>query len=85
MTLGAGLLATAVLTGVGTTGGELGTALRVVAILCSLVANFALFWLAFRLLTVSEVSTRTLRVGAALAAAGTSCFNSRAPTTSATR
>ncbi len=70
VTLGAGLLATAVLTGVGTTGGELGTALRLVAILGSLVANFALFWLAFRLLTVSEVSTRTLRLGAALAAVG---------------
>ena len=68
--LGAGLLATAVLTGFGTSGGDLGAVLRLVAIICSLVANFALFWLAFRLLTVAAVPTRTLRTGAAAAAAG---------------
>ncbi len=68
--LGAGLLATAVLTGIGTTGGSLGIALRAGTVVGSLVANFFLFWLAFRLLTVATVEARALRVGAAAAAVG---------------
>ena len=68
--LGAGLLATAVLTGIGANGGSLGIALRAGTVIGSLAANFFLFWLAFRLLTLGSVETRTLRVGAAAAAAG---------------
>ena len=68
--LGAGLLTTAVLTGIGANGGSLGIALRAGTVVGSLVANFFLFWLAFRLLTLGSVETRTLRVGAAAAAAG---------------
>ena len=68
--LGAGLLATTVLTGAGAAGGSLGPALRLVAVAGALVANFFLFWLAFRFLTASSVPTRSLRVGAAGAAVG---------------
>ena len=68
--LGAGLLATAVLTGIGANGGSLGIALRAGSVAGSLAANFFLFWLAFRLLTLGSVETRTLRVGAAAAAGG---------------
>ncbi len=68
--LGAGLLATAVLTGVGANGGSLGIALRAGTVAGSLVANFFLFWLAFRLLTIGSVEARTLRVGGAAAAVG---------------
>ena len=68
--LGAGLLTTAVLTGIGANGGSLGIALRAGTVVGSLAANFFLFWLAFRLLTLGSVETRTLRVGAAAAAVG---------------
>ena len=67
--LGGGLLITAGLSAIGTGAGGLGVVVRIVGIVASLIANFLLFWLAFRLLT-EDVDWRSLRGGAAVAAAG---------------
>ena len=68
--LGGGLLVTAALSAVGTTGGSLGLAVRFGVIIASLVADFLLFWLAFRLLTPTGIAWTCLRGGAAAAAVG---------------
>lgn len=69
---GAGLLATtalsAVTTGAGSYGATLGVGLRITATLLAVVVNTVLFVLAFRVLTVQEVSIRQIRTGAVLAA-----------------
>jgi membrane protein len=74
LVLGAGVLVTTTLsaltTSAGTLGATVGTALAVTAVPLGTLANFALFMLAFRVLTVNEVPTRQLRVGAGVAAVG---------------
>jgi len=72
--LGAGILVTTALatltTGAGTYGADVGTALRVLAIVLAVLANIGQFLLVFRVLTASEVPTRDLRVGAVVAGVG---------------
>ncbi|HEY4346993.1 MAG TPA: YihY/virulence factor BrkB family protein [Gaiellaceae bacterium] len=68
--LGGSLLVTTGLSGIGTYSGSLGLAIRLVAIAGSLVVDFLLFWVAFRLLTPSKIAWRCLRGGAAAAAVG---------------
>ena len=68
--LGGGLLVTVGLSALGTAGGNLGIAVRLGVIIASLVTDFLLFWLAFRLLAPTGISWRCLRGGAAAAAAG---------------
>src|SRR5215218_7087039 len=74
LVLGAGVLVTTVLssftTSARTFGADVDTALAIAAVPLGTLANFALFMLAFRVLTVSEVPTRELRAGAAVAAVG---------------
>jgi len=72
--LGVGVLVTTGLSGLTTGAGAFGTTvaggLRVGAILLSVLANIALFMLTFRVLTVRDVPTRHLRLGAVVAAIG---------------
>jgi len=69
--LGGGVLVTTVLSGAGTAGGgRLGIALRIAVIAVSLLADFLLLWLAFRLLSPTGVGWTSLRGGAAAAAVG---------------
>lgn len=69
---GAGLVATTVLaaltTGAGSYGATLGVGLRIAAILFAVVVNTVLFTVAFRVLTVKDVSISQIRTGAILAA-----------------
>ncbi len=69
-TVGIGVLATTVLSGLGTWGGRVlgGLVGGLAAIAMSLAVNVALFWLGMRLATASSVRTRDLRNGAVLAA-----------------
>jgi membrane protein len=66
--LGGGVLAATVLSGEGTAAGRFGIAFRVGVIIASLVVDFLLFWVAFRVLTAADVSWTALRGGAAAAA-----------------
>lgn len=66
--LGGGALLTTALGGLGTIGAPLGVGWKVASIALSTVLNFGLFWVAFRLLTVHDVSWRCLRRGAVAAA-----------------
>jgi len=66
--LGGGVLGSTVLGGLATVGAGYGLAWKLGAIVLSAGLNFLLFWVAFRLLTVDDVSWRCLR-GGALAAA----------------
>jgi YihY family inner membrane protein len=68
--LGVGVIATTVLSGLGTWGGRVlgGVGGSIAAIAASLVVNVGLFWLGLRLATASVVRTRDLRNGAILAA-----------------
>jgi membrane protein len=68
--LGGGVVATTGISGAGAAAGSLGIALRLTAILASLIADFFLFWLAYRLLTPAEIGWSCLRGGAAAAALG---------------
>ncbi|MDP9189578.1 MAG: YihY/virulence factor BrkB family protein [Actinomycetota bacterium] len=72
--LGAGVIVTTALSGLATSGGSFGetvsTWLGIAAIPLATIANIALFMLAFRVLTASEVSTRELRIGAVVAGVG---------------
>ncbi len=72
--LGAGVLITTVLTGVttgaGAFGANVGSAVRVGAILLATSVNIGLFVLVFRVLTAKEVATRHLRAAAFLAGVG---------------
>jgi membrane protein len=72
--LGTGVLVTTALAGLTTGadayGADVGTALRVAAILLAVLTNVGLFILAFRVLTASEVPTRDLRIGAVVAGVG---------------
>lgn len=66
--LGLGTLAATGLGALGTIGASFGLAWKVAAIIASTLLDFGLFWLGFRLLTVREVSWRSLRGGAVAAA-----------------
>ena len=72
--IGAGVLITTVLagltTGAGAFGANVGTAVRVGAVLLATLVNVSLFVLAFRVLTAREVATRHLRAPALLAGIG---------------
>jgi membrane protein len=74
LVLGAGVLVTtglsALATSAGTLGATVGAVLTIAAIPLGTLANYAVFMLAFRVLTVSDVHTRDLRAGAAVAAVG---------------
>ncbi len=67
---GIGVLFTTLLSALGTAGQELGSAVRVGAIVLSMVANTGLFVLAFRTLTARAVSVRDVLPGAVMAAIG---------------
>jgi len=69
--LGVGVLATTVLSAIGTWAGDtvFGAGLRIAILVLSFVVNIGLFWLAFRLATAREVSWRDLKIGALVAAA----------------
>jgi membrane protein len=74
LVLGTGVLVTTALSGL-TTGGDafgatVGTGLGIAAIPLATAANVGLFMLAFRVLTVSDVPTRHLRIGAVVAGVG---------------
>jgi len=72
--LGLGVLVTTGLSGLTTGAGAFGATvaggLRVGAIVLAVLANIALFMLAFRVLTAPEVPTRHLRLGAVVAGIG---------------
>lgn len=71
LVLGLGVLITTTLSGLTTGGGafgaNLGTGLGIAIIPLATVANIGLFMLAFRVLTVSDVPTRHLRIGPVVA------------------
>ncbi len=66
--LGGGAISSALLGGLATTTGNLALIARVTAPLASVVLNFLLFLVGYRLLTPRKVSWRMLRGGAAIAA-----------------
>ena len=70
--LGAGVIATTVLSGLGASangyGSDLGTGLRIGAIGLSVAVNVALFVMAFRVMTARDVKTSDVIVGAVVAA-----------------
>jgi membrane protein len=72
LVLGAGVIATTVLSGLGASaegyGADLGVGLRILAIGLSVAVNIALFVLAFRVMTAREVKTGDVIVGAVVAA-----------------
>ena len=71
LVLGVGVLVTTALSGLSAGGGGLGgTGIGIAAIPLTTVMNVVLFLLAFRVLTVGDVSTRQLRIGAVVAGVG---------------
>jgi len=66
--LGGGAIISALLGGLATTSGSLALIARVAAPLASMVLNFGLFFVGYRLLTPREVSWQMLRGGAVIAA-----------------
>ncbi len=68
--VGTGLIATTVLSGLAAGAGRVlpGAGPSVLALAVSLVLNFGLFWLAFRLGTANEITWRQLWLGAAISA-----------------
>jgi YihY family inner membrane protein len=74
LVLGTGVLLTTAISGLTTNGGAFGAGvgawLKVAAIPLSALVNIGLFLLAFRVLTVRDVPTRHLRIGAIVAGLG---------------
>ena len=68
--VGTGFIATTVLSGLAAGAGRVlpGAGSSVLAIAVSLVLNFGLFWLAFRLATAKDITWRQLWLGAAISA-----------------
>lgn len=62
--LGGGILASTVLSGLGSFGASYGIAWKIGSIALSTLLNVALFWVAFRVLTAKDVTWRQLRGGA---------------------
>jgi YihY family inner membrane protein len=67
--LGGSLLVTTGLSGASASG-SLGTAVRIGVAVVTLLVSFLVFWLAFRLLTPSDIASSSFRGGAAAAAVG---------------
>ena len=70
LVFGGGVLAATALAGAGTLGGRFGLSWKIASIVLSTLLDFALFWVAFRVLTARDVSWSNLRGGAAAAAVG---------------
>ena len=72
LVLGTGVIATTVLSGLGASaqgfGADLGTGLRMLAVVLSVVVNVGLFVLAFRVMTARAIKTGDVIVGAVIAA-----------------
>ena len=68
--LGGGLLATTALAGAGTVGARYGAEWKIASTVLSVLLDFVLFWVAFRVLTTHDVSWSSLRYGAVTAAVG---------------
>ena len=66
--LGVGAISSTALGALGTVGAGYAAAWKVAAVLASTLLNVGLFWLAFRLMTVRDISWRHLRGGAIAAA-----------------
>ena len=67
--VGTGFIATTILSGLAASAGVLpGVGSHVLALAVSLVLNFGLFWLAFRLGTAKDITWRQLWLGAAISA-----------------
>ena len=66
--LGGGAIATAVLAGIGTFGATYGLSWKLGSIVLSTLLNFALFWVAFKVLTAREGGWAEVRNGAIIAA-----------------
>ncbi len=68
--VGTGFIATTVLSGLAAGAGRVlpGAGSSVLALVVSLVLNFGLFWLAFRLATAKDITWRQLWLGAAISA-----------------
>lgn len=62
--LGSGALGTTILGGLGTVGSHLGVFWKIGSVALSAALNIGLFWVAFRVLTVRDVTWRQLRGGA---------------------
>lgn len=60
LVVGGGIVATTVVSGFGSGKGTFGVGLRIAAVVVALAANFGLFVLAFRVLTVRDVAVRDL-------------------------
>ncbi len=86
--LGIGVVVTTALSGLTTSAGSFGetisTWVGIGAVLLAALANIALFMLAFRLLTASDVATRELRMGRSWRESAGSWCRSWAPTSSLT-
>jgi uncharacterized BrkB/YihY/UPF0761 family membrane protein len=74
LVLGVGVIATTVLSAIGSAakgyGADLGAGIRLGAIVLSITVNIALFVLVFRVLTAREIGTREVIVGAVIAGVG---------------
>jgi membrane protein len=70
LVLGGGALAATALAGAGTVGAHYGIGWKIGSIVLSILVDFALFWLAFRVLTARAVSWVALRNGSIAAALG---------------
>jgi len=68
--LGAGALGTTIVSGLGTFGAAYGVGWKIGAVALSTALDIGLFWVAFRLLTVTAVTWRCLRGGAIAAGIG---------------
>jgi membrane protein len=68
--LGSGALAATALAGVGTIGVRYGIGWKIASIVLSTLLDFAVFWVALRVLTARDVSWSNLRGGAVAAAIG---------------
>jgi YihY family inner membrane protein len=66
--LGVAALGATVLSGIATGGGSFGVALKIVGMVAAIALNFAVFLLAFRILTVAKVSWGDVLPGALVAA-----------------
>ena len=68
--VGGGLLVATALGAAGTVGAQYGTAWKIASVVLSTLLDFALFWVAFRVVTTADVSWSRLWLGAATAAVG---------------
>jgi YihY family inner membrane protein len=69
-TIGIGILATTLLSGVGSAAGGLGIGVRLLAFVVSIALNVGLFLVAFRVMTARDIAWRDFVPGAVVAAVG---------------